>query len=128
VLAAAARTLDFTEPVGLMFMACLHNIQDADDPAGLVARYLTALAPGSYLVISHATGDFAPQQQRTVTDELAQRGGTFIGRDKNAVAALFNGRDLVEPGLVQISYWRPDGGQPDPDADRVWGYGGVART
>jgi hypothetical protein len=41
---------------------------------------------------------------------------------------MFNGRELVSPGLVLVSYWRPDGGQPDSNADRAWGYGGVARV
>jgi len=128
VLNAAEQHLDFAQPVGLLFIASLHNIPDADDPAGLVARYLAALAPGSYLVISHVTGDFAPAKQDAVTAENAKRGATFIGRDKAAIRRMFNGIELVEPGLVQISYWRPDGGQPDPNADRVWGYSGVARS
>jgi SAM-dependent methyltransferase len=128
VLTEAGQQLDFSEPVGLLFIACLHNIPDADDPAAVVARYLSALAPGSYLVISHVTGDFAPAKQDEVTAENEKRGATFIGRDKAAVQRMFNGRELVEPGLVQISYWRPEGGQPDANADRVWGYSGVART
>jgi hypothetical protein len=127
VITAASGRVDFSQPVGLLFVACLHNIPDADDPAGIVARYLAALASGSYLVISHVTGDFAPAKQDEVTAEVGRRGATFVGRDKQAVRRLFNGRELVDPGLVQISYWRPDGGQPDPDADRVWGYCGVAR-
>jgi trans-aconitate methyltransferase len=127
VLAAARQHLDFTQPTGLLFIASLHNIPDADDPAGLVARYLDTLAPGSFLAISHVTGDFAPAKQDAVTAESGKRGATFIGRDKAAVERMFNGRELVEPGLVQISYWRPEGGQPAHNADRVWGYSGVAR-
>jgi hypothetical protein len=128
VLSAAGKLLDFQQPVGLLLVASLHNIPDADDPAGLVARYLAALAPGSYLVISHVTGDFAPGQMAQVTASYAQRGTTFIGRTKDQVTAMFNGRELVDPGVVQISYWRPEGGTPGPNADRVWGYAGVART
>jgi SAM-dependent methyltransferase len=128
VLAAAREHLDFSQPVALAFIACLHNIPDADDPAGLVARYLAALASGSYLVISHVTDEFAPEQMHAVTAESARRGATFIGRGRDAIAAMFNGRELVDPGLVLISYWRPDNGQPEPNADRVWGYCGVART
>jgi hypothetical protein len=128
VLAAASKHLDFTQPVALPFIACLHNIPDADDPAGIVARYLNALAPGSYLAISHVTGDFAPEKQDVVTAENEKRGATFIGRDKAAIERMFNGTELVEPGVAQISYWRPEGGEPAPNADRVWGYCGVART
>jgi hypothetical protein len=63
-----------------------------------------------------------------VTAEMDKRGSTFIGRDRAAIGRMFNGKELVDPGLVQISYWRPDGGQPDRNADRVCGYCGVART
>ena len=113
VLAAAREHLDFSKPVGLQFIACLHNIPDSDDPAGLVARYLAALAPGSYLVISHVTDEFAPEQMHAVTAESARRGATFIGRSKDEIGAMFNGRQLVDPGLVLISYWRPDNGVPE---------------
>ncbi|HEY1627140.1 MAG TPA: SAM-dependent methyltransferase [Streptosporangiaceae bacterium] len=128
VLIAARKHLDFSEPVGLLFIASLHNIPDEDDPAGIVARYLAVLAPGSYVVISHVTGDFAPAKQDQVTAENGKRGATFVGRDKATVGLMFNGKELVEPGVVQISYWRPEGGQPDPNANRVWGYCGIART
>ena len=127
VLAAAAKVLDFSQPVGLLFVACLHNIPDTDDPAGIVGRYLTAMAPGSYLVISHVTGEFAPEKMQQVTEESAKRGSTFIGRSKEEITSLFNGKELVDPGVVLLSYWRPEGGQPEHNADRVWGYGGVAQ-
>jgi hypothetical protein len=63
-----------------------------------------------------------------VTAAAAKRGATFIGRDKAIIQRMFNGAELVDPGVVQISYWRPDDGQPDHNADRVWGYCGVARV
>lgn len=128
VLTAAGKILDFTQPVGLLLIACLHNIPDPDDPAGIVARYLTALAPGSYLAISHVTDEFAPEKMHAVTAEYERRGTVFAGRSREAIRRMFNGRELVDPGLVLISYWRPDGGRPDGNADRVWGYCGVART
>jgi hypothetical protein len=128
VLAMAAEVLDFSQPVGLLFVACLHNIPDTDDPAGIVGRYLAAVAPGSYLVISHVTGEFAPEKMQQVTEESAKRGSTFIGRSKEEITGLFNGKELVDPGVVLLSYWRPEGGKLEHNADRVWGYGGVART
>jgi SAM-dependent methyltransferase len=127
VLGATGQLLDFTKPVGLLFVACLHNIPDHDDPAGIVARYLTALAPGSYLVISHVTDEFAPDRMHAITAEYAKRGTVFVGRGKEAIQRMFNGTELVDPGVVRISYWRPDSGQPDHNADQVWGYCGVAR-
>lgn len=128
VLAAAGKLLDFTQPVALLFIASLHNIPDADDPAGIVSKYLAALAPGSYLVISHVTGDFAPQQMAQVTASYAARGAVFIGRTRAQITGMFNGRELVDPGVVQISRWRPEGGTPPENAERVWGYAGVARV
>jgi SAM-dependent methyltransferase len=128
VLHAAGKVLDFGQPVGLLFVACLHNIADADDPAGIVGRYLTALAPGSYLVISHVTDEFAPDRMHATTEQYAQRGATFIGRSKAAIGAMFNDRHLLDPGVARISYWRPEGGVPAPNADQVWGFAGVARV
>ncbi|HZR54326.1 MAG TPA: SAM-dependent methyltransferase [Streptosporangiaceae bacterium] len=128
VLAAAGKLLDFTKPVGLLFVACLHNIPDTDDPAGIVARYLSALAPGSYLVISHATDELAPDRMHEITAEYEKRGTVFVGRGKAAIQRMFNGWDLIDPGVVIASYWRPDSGQPDHNADRVWAYCGAARN
>ena len=128
VLAEAGKLLDFTRPVALLFVASLHNIPDRDDPAGLVARYLTALAPGSYLVISHVTDEFDPDRMHAVTAEYQRRGTTFVGRSKQAIGDMFDGRELVDPGLVRISYWRPDDSDPGYHPDQVWGYCGVART
>lgn len=128
VLGEAARLLDFSKPVALMFVASLHNIPDSDDPADLVARYLAALAPGSYLVISHVTDEFAPERMHAITAQYAERGTVFVGRGKEEIRRMFNGRELVDPGLVLISYWRPEGGRPAFNADRVWGYCGVAKA
>jgi SAM-dependent methyltransferase len=128
VLAAAGELLDFTKPVGLMFVACLHNIPEADDPAGIVSRYLAALAPGSYLVISHVTDEADPERMHAITAEYAKRGTVFVGRGKAGIQRMFNHWDLVDPGVVLASYWRPDGGEPDHNADRVWAYCGVAHS
>jgi hypothetical protein len=101
---------------------------DSDDPPGIVARYLAALAPGSYLVISHATDDPSPEKMRANADVAESSGAVLIPRGKDAILRMFNGRDPVDPGLVLVSYWRPDGGQPPPNAERAWAYGGVARS
>jgi hypothetical protein len=128
VLTSAGKLLDFGKPIGLLFIACLHNIPDHDDPAGIVARYLAAVAPGSYLVISHVTDEFAPERMHQITEEYAKRGTVFIGRGKDDILRMFNGRELVDPGIVQMSYWRPEGDQPERIASRVWGYCGVAHV
>jgi S-adenosyl methyltransferase len=55
-----------------------------------------------------------------------QSGTVLVPRSKEAILGMFNGRGLVDPGLVLVSYWRPEGGGPGPDADKAWVYGGVA--
>jgi SAM-dependent methyltransferase len=126
VLSGAGKLLDFTQPVGLLFVGCLHHIPDSGDPAGIVARYLAALAPGSYLVISHATNEFSPEKMQANADVADNSGTMLIPRSRDAILHMFNGRELVDPGLVLVSHWRPEGGEPGPNADRAWAYGGVA--
>lgn len=125
VLGEAGRLLDFTQPVALLFVACLHHISDEDNPAGIVARYLQHVAPGSYLVLSHYTDEFAPERVRAHEEEALRRHSSVTGRSKKAIAAMFNGRELLDPGLVLVNYWRPTM-SPGPTADRAWAYGGVA--
>jgi hypothetical protein len=126
VLSGAGKLIDFGQPVALLFVGCLHHLVDSDDPAGLVARYLTALARGSYLVISHATDEPSPQKMRANSEVAESSGAVLIPRGKEAILRMFNGRELIEPGLVLVSYWRPEGEDPGPNADRAWAYGGVA--
>jgi SAM-dependent methyltransferase len=125
VLSEAGELLDFTRPIGLLFVGCLHHIVDSDDPAGLVARYLPALAPGSYLVISHATDERSPEKMRANSEVAESSGAVLIPRSRDAILRMFNGHDLVDPGLVLVSSWRPEGDDPGPNADRAWAYGGV---
>jgi SAM-dependent methyltransferase len=127
VLARAGDLLNFGQPVGLLFIAVLHNLVDADDPSGIAARYLAALAPGSYVVISHSTDEFAPERTHAASKAAAERGATWLPRSKDAIARMFNGRTPVDPGLVLVSQWRPDS-DPGPDADRAWTYCGVAHV
>ena len=126
VLSEAGELLDFTQPTALLFVGCLHHIVDSDEPAGLVARYLAALAPGSYLVISHVTNERSPEKLRANADVAESSGAVLIPRGQDAIMRMFNGRELVDPGLVLVSYWRPEGGDPEPNAERAWAYGGVA--
>ena len=64
----------------------------------------------------------------TITAEYAKRGTVFVGRGKEDIRRMFNATELVDPGVVLISYWRPESGQQDYNADQVWGYSGVARV
>jgi SAM-dependent methyltransferase len=126
VLASAGQLLDFSQPVALMFVAVLHCIPDEEDPAAIAAKYLAALAPGSYLILSHSTDEFAPERTHQASAEAGKRGATWIPRGKDDIARMFNGRPLLDPGLVLVSRWRPEGGIPGQNADRAWSYGGIA--
>ncbi|WP_026204201.1 SAM-dependent methyltransferase [Actinomycetospora chiangmaiensis] len=117
--------LDLDRPVALLVVALLHFVADDREPAAALARYRERLAPGSLLVLSHASADGAPDR---AGDHIAlyRRTATPMSmRPYDAVLRFFDGFDLVEPGLVPLSTWRPDGAA-DGDA-RVPGYAGVGR-
>jgi SAM-dependent methyltransferase len=126
VLRAAGEWLDLDEPVGLMFVACLHHVRDHEDPAGIVAHYLEKLAPGSYLVLSHFTSDMNPERMHVASVSAERAGLIFVPRGRDEILKLFNGKPLTDPGLVLVSYWRPSIGVAGPNADRAWAYGAVA--
>jgi hypothetical protein len=104
--------LDFDAPVCVLLVALLHFVADADDPAGIIATFRDAVAPGSYLILSHSTMDGAP------ADEAARSGDaedlydqTTAGlnfRDPAQVGPLLTGFSLVEPGLVHVTDWHPE--------------------
>ena len=105
--------------------ACITSQIPATRPASW-PRYLAALTSGSYLVISHATNEFSPEKMQANADVADNSGTMLIPRSRDAILHMFNGRELVDPGLVLVSRWRPEGGEPGPNADRAWAYGGVA--
>jgi hypothetical protein len=127
---ALRELIDFEQPVALMLVALLHFVTDAEDPAGLVKALTGKLAPGSHLIISHGTADFSaqhPLREATQVYDTATAGLTL--RSHAEILPFFAGFDLLEPGLVQLERWRPDG--PEPAEAELWrcaGYGGVGVT
>ena len=112
-------TLDFRQPVALMLVAVLHFIRDDEDPQGIVRKLIGALPPGSYVVASHSTWEY---QSPEAIAELQQtnRDGRFVARTGAQLAALFDGLELVQPGLVSVSRWRSDDApQPRPSIEDV---------
>lgn len=127
VLRAAAQTLDFAQPVALMLLGILHLIQDSEDPYRIVASLVDALAPGSYLVISHPASDINPAAQAEAQKRYNERVSTpQTLRTRDEVARFFTGLDLVPPGLACVHTWRPGPGDPAP-LGAASAYGGVAR-
>jgi hypothetical protein len=105
--------LDFSRPVCVLLVAILHFVPDADDPARIVGAFRDAIAPGSYLILSHATMDGAPPQEAGRTSDAKavydRTTAQLAMRDTGQVAPLLEGFSLVEPGLVHITRWRPEG-------------------
>ncbi len=126
--------IDFTQPVGLLMTAVLHFVADSADPWGLVARYTQALAPGSYLALSHVTADNVPDRGvQTGLSVYQQATENIYLRPRAEVERFFTGLDLVPPWpaepprLVFMGEWgAEDPGLADSDGSR-WGYAGVAR-
>jgi hypothetical protein len=120
--------LDFGQPVGLILLAVLHFIPDEDKPAEIVATLLDALPSGSYLVASQMALDHASAPLNAMTRAVQQSGIRSQPRDSGEFGALaFSGLDLVPPGVVLLSEWRPEGDGPRPAPTEVNFYAGVAR-
>jgi SAM-dependent methyltransferase len=127
VLAAPATTrlIDFDRPVGVVMTALLHYLGDEEDPASLVKTYVSAVAPGSHLVLSHYHPDaLSTEEQATATELATTFGITMIGRSAEMIEALFGDLVLLEPGLVQPPLWRPDRPHRRPTG---WLLAGVGR-
>ncbi len=120
------RRIDLTQPVALLLVAILHFLGDDEDPAGIVARLRDRLADGSYVVISHATADFDRQAAAAAARAYDQAAAPMVLRSHAEIERLFDGFELVDPGLVQVSRWRPDD-QRAAAKGEVWAYGGVGR-
>ena len=128
VLTGAARTLDFGQPVAVLFMGVLHFIPDADDPYRIVARMMDATVAGSYLVIGHGASDIqadaVPEMMRRYN---ARSSASLTLRTRDQVARFFDGLELIGPGLVPLSQWWPADEVDAGAASGVIGYCGMAR-
>ena len=126
--------IDFDQPIALLLMAILHFLPDDEDPLGIVARFRDALPAGSYLAISHGTRDI-PERRDMSAEAMADMGAkverlyqlttaSLVTRTRAQVERFFAGFDLLDPGVVEIQLWRPDG-----EGSKLPGgfYGGVGR-
>jgi len=125
---ALRSTLDLSQPVALLLVALLHFIDDSENPYGIVKQLVAALPPGSFLVLSHAT--FDPLDAETIAAMNAVNKDIkplFCPRSLAEVSRFFDGLELLDPGIVSVSDWRPQPG-PRPTPAEATGYGAVART
>ncbi len=127
------RLLDFDQPVGLLLAAVLHFIPEDAQAYGIVTELLDALAPGSYLLVSHTAAEsFIPATAQSSGEDIYQRRTATPGtiRTRTEVERFFTGLELLEPGVVWAYDWRPDPAEPAVSADTPFGGGiwaGVGR-
>ncbi|WP_225728544.1 MULTISPECIES: SAM-dependent methyltransferase [unclassified Nocardia] len=121
--------IDFGQPVGLLLVAVLHLLADNDLPARKVAELRDALPVGSYVAISHLTSASRPEDAAKLGANAANvdRIGIHF-RDRDGIAAMFDGWDLVDPGVVELPAWRPESERDQHEAPgRSLGLAGVGR-
>ena len=118
--------IDFAQPVAVLLVAVLHAVTDAEDPIGIVTRLRDAMAPGSYLVVSHSSAEGMAEVSARVGAVLG-RAAPFVPRTRAQLLRFFDGFELVEPGLVFAPQWRPNASDAVEDAEGAWIFGGVGR-
>jgi hypothetical protein len=124
ILGEAATTLDFSRPAAVLLFGILHFFSDADDPIGLVGQLMAPLAPGSCLALTHLASDLHSEELSETFNRLNSAMAESVTlRSRGEVAALLGGLDLVEPGVVQASHWRPDPGTAVPESQMWCGLG-----
>jgi len=117
IIAGAARTLDFGQPIAITMLGVLWHVMDNDEAYAIVNRLVQAMPSGSYLAINHPTLEVTGEKMATAIRYWNQYGkppGTH--RTPDELTRFFDGMDLVEPGMVSITRWRPDAtssGEPE---------------
>ena len=125
ILAGAADTLDFTKPVAVMLLTVLQFVP-GEEAGAIVHRFMKACPPGSFATISHPASDIDAEPHgemvRRMNESLTEK---VTLRDRAGVTRLFDGLELLEPGVVLPPRWRPDSAFEAASPAVLWG--GVAR-
>ncbi|MEV0154613.1 SAM-dependent methyltransferase [Micromonospora sp. NPDC050686] len=124
------RLLDFSQPVAVMVVAVLHFIAPEDRPERILGRLRDALAPGSYLALSQASDEGrSGTGERAEAERVYRRTDSQLWiRDRAELVGLFDGFELVEPGVVWVPQWRPESPESAEDAERSVFMGGLGRV
>jgi hypothetical protein len=128
---AVRAVIDFAQPVAVILAAVLHFVPGDDRAARVVDGYLGAVAPGSYLVISHHSSDSDRPGEARAREIYSAAVRPLIPRSAAQVAALFGAAEIIDPGIVLTPRWRPDPAapaSPAPGGQQHFGYAGVGRT
>src|SRR5262249_9085815 len=122
-----ARTLDFSQPIGLMLLGVVNHIVDSALAYSVVSQLVSALPEGSYLALTHSTAEIHGELMLEVMRQVNERGGTpIIARTRRELVRFFDGVELLDPGVVTCSLWRPDPIEVGTQAE-VYLFGGVGR-
>jgi hypothetical protein len=122
------RLLNLREPVAVLLIALLHFVPDDEDAYRLVERLRAAIAPGSYIAISHASFEGRPAESESHTRLYSRTPTPMMMRSRADVERFFEGLHLVEPGVVYLPLWRPESPDDvDEHPERFTGFAGVAR-
>ncbi|MEV0619219.1 SAM-dependent methyltransferase [Nonomuraea sp. NPDC050404] len=123
---ATRKLIDFGRPVGVVLLGVLHYLTDEDDPWGVVAAFRERLAPGSALIVSHATDDAHPEVGKAVRKVYDEVDTPLVHRGREQVTRMFEGFETVEPGVTNVADWRPDEASERKLPGSEWWYVGVA--
>ncbi|NUP46660.1 MAG: SAM-dependent methyltransferase [Catenulispora sp.] len=118
--------LDFDRPIAVLLIAILHFVNEDADPRGIIRTLMDAVVPGSFLAVTHVTGDFDPARLEVSAQAYEQSTASLTVRSAKEVGAFFEGLELLDPGVVLLPHWRPEG-PVQADADSIWMYGAVGR-
>ena len=126
LLRQAAETLDFARPVALSLVALTHYLDD--DVHDLLAKYVAALAPGSHLILSQVTPDLNPEAIAKAAGAFRASGTPFFPRSITDFQRFFEGLELLGPGVIPVTGWRPEAEDVAAQTEGVVPvYAGVAR-
>ena len=125
IVDSAAATLDFRRPIALMLLGAMGNVADTDEAYAIMSLLRDALPAGSYLTVSDGSGPRDEAKAETLRRLNNEEGYGYHARSPDQIARFFDGLELVEPGVVSVSQWRPDPRDGQPPV--VGQFGGVAR-
>jgi len=123
---AVRETLDLGQPVALMLIAILMLFGDDENPQSWVRTLVGALPSGSYVAVTHPTGDFNPGEMAGAVAAAQHAGINLVPRGQAEVAAFLDGLDLIDPGVAPVLAWRPDGANP-ADPRSAYYYAAIGR-
>ncbi|MBN6040838.1 SAM-dependent methyltransferase [Amycolatopsis sp. 195334CR] len=120
--------LDFGRPIALFLLGVVQYIPDSGNPAGLIARYADAVAPGSLLAMTHFTSRNMEEEMAAAVEYFAETAAPITLRSAEQITGLLGALEPVVPGVVLTAKWRPElGGPPAADPERSGHYAVVAR-